>query len=822
MATREQLIEDFADHKYATGEKFARLINSMKAVQEPVADPAASGTSLSFIDSISQDADGKITATKKTLDLANAHELNPFKGWWKTGDTLPTDGFDGAYLYFKDTSELTGQTTIYRWNGTAYADTGTVVDTSNVQTFDSGQAVNEVKIKDASGQEVTWSADVLSAEAGAVLNNEIGNFVKKDVTVSTSSGFDTRINGVFKAGEEVIVHIQTNASINLNRCTLNDGTSTQFIKLNTKNKITLSNDGTYLRIYAIAANVTEGGTLTFSVYKNIEKRLINLEDNSFSFIGTIATSDSIDNLSNGIYYLQSRSDIPATGICNLIVQGKSDAWAQTIVELRSGKAWIRGYINSSWSEWRSTYLGFTTYKGALNNSNNIDELYTEGEYWFRNVSTFLPLGTFPTLEGRYYLLEIISVGNNYVSQRLFDLDNNKEYRRTRATGNWSTWIDYSEEVERIDNIEQVIGEEKPNLLPKGETITRAGVTFTVNSNGSITLSGQSTTQNASYIMLQATLSRGMYALSGWPSGSTVTTCWYRVIRADSSFQDIRSNDNQNGRYIFEVTDESEVVKVYIWARVDYPIPDGTTFYPMIQKYPFRSLEYVPYDEFREERPIYHLIDATDNNWANKKMCVLGDSIAKGSAGSFVDTIGAILGLEEIKNYAVGGSRMAYYGDGNTVTADMSVVALYDTIDTDADIVLIHAGTNDWASQVPLGNTDSTSNLEFYGALNIIMSGLREMFPTALIIFDSILPRIDYDAPTHGGSTMTILTSQYSQAIKTMCEKYHFVFYDAYKECGFDFAYDYYHGRVTTNDGLHPNTVGANILGRKIAGFIKWH
>ena len=174
MATREQLIEDFADHKYATGEKFARLINSMKVVQEPVETPAASGTSLSFIDSISQDADGKITATKKTLDLSNAHELNPFKGWWKTGDTLPTSGFDGAYLYFKDTTQSPAVTTIYRWNGTAYADTGTVVDESNVQTFGSGQAVNGVKIKNESGEEVQGPAGVLSAEAGTKLSQEVG------------------------------------------------------------------------------------------------------------------------------------------------------------------------------------------------------------------------------------------------------------------------------------------------------------------------------------------------------------------------------------------------------------------------------------------------------------------------------------------------------------------------------------------------------------------------------------------------------------------------------------------------------------------------
>ena len=148
MATKDRtaLKDEFKNGNLATGERFADLIDSMKVVQEPVADPAASGTSLSFIDSISQNADGKITATKKTLDLANAHELNPFKGWYKTGDTLPTDGFDGAYLYFKDTSEQTGLTTIYRWNGTAYADSGVVVDTSNVNTFKTGQALNGVAI----------------------------------------------------------------------------------------------------------------------------------------------------------------------------------------------------------------------------------------------------------------------------------------------------------------------------------------------------------------------------------------------------------------------------------------------------------------------------------------------------------------------------------------------------------------------------------------------------------------------------------------------------------------------------------------------------
>ena len=175
MATKDRtaLKDEFKNGNLATGERFADLIDSMKVVQLPVVDPQALGTSLSFIDSISQDADGKITATKKTLDLANAHELNPFKGWYKTGDTLPTDGFDGAYLYFKDTSEQTGLTTIYRWNGTTYAPTGTVVDTSNVQTFGSGQQVNSVKIKDENGDEDAGAEGVLSAEAGKEIGETI-------------------------------------------------------------------------------------------------------------------------------------------------------------------------------------------------------------------------------------------------------------------------------------------------------------------------------------------------------------------------------------------------------------------------------------------------------------------------------------------------------------------------------------------------------------------------------------------------------------------------------------------------------------------------
>ena len=70
MATKEQLIAWFANGLAATGEKFEALITSLKGRQSPVSDPTASGTSVTFIASISQDEEGVITATKKYVSFS--------------------------------------------------------------------------------------------------------------------------------------------------------------------------------------------------------------------------------------------------------------------------------------------------------------------------------------------------------------------------------------------------------------------------------------------------------------------------------------------------------------------------------------------------------------------------------------------------------------------------------------------------------------------------------------------------------------------------------------------------------------------------------
>lgn len=69
VKTKTELKSDFSDNTVATGAKFADLIDSLKAVQTAVSDPEASGTSVTFIATISQNENGEITVTKKTVNM---------------------------------------------------------------------------------------------------------------------------------------------------------------------------------------------------------------------------------------------------------------------------------------------------------------------------------------------------------------------------------------------------------------------------------------------------------------------------------------------------------------------------------------------------------------------------------------------------------------------------------------------------------------------------------------------------------------------------------------------------------------------------------
>ena len=68
--TKNDLKARCSNGTFADASLFADIIDSLKGVQAAVSDPSAAGTSITFIATISQDAEGRITATKKTVNFS--------------------------------------------------------------------------------------------------------------------------------------------------------------------------------------------------------------------------------------------------------------------------------------------------------------------------------------------------------------------------------------------------------------------------------------------------------------------------------------------------------------------------------------------------------------------------------------------------------------------------------------------------------------------------------------------------------------------------------------------------------------------------------
>lgn len=68
--TKRQLKDTLVNGHLVTGGDFTDLVDSLKGLQSPVSSPSASGDATAFIDSITQDAEGNITASKKNVDFS--------------------------------------------------------------------------------------------------------------------------------------------------------------------------------------------------------------------------------------------------------------------------------------------------------------------------------------------------------------------------------------------------------------------------------------------------------------------------------------------------------------------------------------------------------------------------------------------------------------------------------------------------------------------------------------------------------------------------------------------------------------------------------
>ena len=210
----------------------------------------------------------------------------------------------------------------------------------------------------------------------------------------------------------------------------------------------------------------------------------------------------------------------------------------------------------------------------------------------------------------------------------------------------------------------------------------------------------------------------------------------------------------------------------------------------------------------------------------KKMNILGDSITYGFGIDNPDDIFPNLiqkkgDLPAVRNYGVCATRIArqkYPSDDPM--ADRDFCMRCETMDTDADIVCVFGGTNDYGhGDAPIGKTSDKTPDTFCGALNYLIQYLKRNFPNAFIFFITPLHRLNENDSRGDGSKKQpgppLCT--YVKAIKDVCAKDDVQVLDLYGDNSGprnSVAQDY------TFDGLHPNVTGHKLIAEKIIKFLK--
>lgn len=385
------------------------------------------------------------------------------------------------------------------------------------------------------------------------------------------------------------------------------------------------------------------------------------------------------------------------------------------------------------------------------------------------------------------------------------------------------------------DIEEVeIPSKNLNVTPYEESYTHHGITFEVNSDNSVTVSGTPESGGAYYPYPSTSenfrwkLPAGKYTLSGAVSNNKNLVVYLYETKSASSYEYMYSANN--GTVTFTTTSEYWAVVVIAWTNTS-AITEPVTIYPQLESGETPTAYVSPFsDETKKESRVIEdikqdIIDLQNtevnvlsNLWKGKKVVFLGDSIVYGqnSDHPYSYYIAELTGITAY-NYGIGSKKMLDWADC------YAKVTQYQTV---GDAFIIGFGTNDFNGDVPIGdfytlsgttrvpNTDGTT---FKGAMRNLVSQIRTSFPSAVIIFVTPLHRggnnSDLDATQNGR-----YLSDYVNAIKEGADVLSYEVIDLYSVLGVDPNFSSQSAWFDSAE-LHPGTVVhkriAKVIGSKM-------
>lgn len=220
------------------------------------------------------------------------------------------------------------------------------------------------------------------------------------------------------------------------------------------------------------------------------------------------------------------------------------------------------------------------------------------------------------------------------------------------------------------------------------------------------------------------------------------------------------------------------------------------------------------------------VNIKKEKWANKKANFLGDSITQGTGTTktYHAYLQESIGFSVVRNYGISGSTIS-----NT-SNPMHSRAL--TMDTDADLICVFGGTNDFFNSVAMGSlytidgsgnrTVTINTAQFYGALHQLCKNLISTFPGKQIVLFTPLHREVFNTqPTElQKNANSLFIEDYVNAIVDIGKWYSIPVLDLYRVSGLQPNEPSNKSLYfSPTDGLHPNATGHQVIANKIVSFL---
>lgn len=212
---------------------------------------------------------------------------------------------------------------------------------------------------------------------------------------------------------------------------------------------------------------------------------------------------------------------------------------------------------------------------------------------------------------------------------------------------------------------------------------------------------------------------------------------------------------------------------------------------------------------------------------NKVANFLGDSISEGIGVSSPDNIYLNLLKQEaplaaVNNYSISGTRIAaQMFPSSDPTYDQYFGSRVDSMEPNADIVVVFGGTNDFGhGDAPLGSFQDRTIYTFYGACRLLMEQLLTQYPTSTIVFMTPLHRVGEENPRGEGYKMADAAplATYVEIIKEVGAYYSIPVLDLFSLSGMQPNVPAMLNQYCP-DGLHPNDAGHILIASRLKGFL---